>query len=43
MFVAKVTGSARLTEETSSLPIDSVIVGIVDTVHVDQGCVYRRD
>jgi len=35
--------SARLTEETSSLPIDTVIVGIVDTVHVDQGCVYRRD
>ena len=35
--------SARLTEETSKLPIDAVIVGIVDTVYVDKGCAYRRD
>ncbi len=35
--------SARLTEETSSLPIDAVIVGIVDSVHVDHGCVYSRE
>ncbi len=35
--------SARLTEETQKLPIDAVIVGIVDTVHVDTGCVYSRD
>jgi len=35
--------SARLTEETNKLPIDAVIVGIVDTVHVDKGCAYRRD
>ena len=28
--------SARLTPETKNLPIDAVIVGIVDTVHVDQ-------
>ena len=27
--------SARLTPETKNLPIDTVIVGIVDTVHVD--------
>jgi len=35
--------SARLTPETKSLPIDTVIIGIVDTVHVDNGCVFRRD
>ena len=35
--------SARLTEETQKLPIDAVIVGIVDTVHVDTGCVYSRE
>jgi ethanolamine utilization protein EutN len=34
--------SARLTDETHKLPIDAVIVGIVDTVHVDTGCVYSR-
>ena len=33
--------SARLTPETKNLPIDAVIIGIVDTVHVDQSCVYR--
>ena len=35
--------SARLTDETNKLPIDAVIVGIVDTVHVDTGCVYSRE
>jgi ethanolamine utilization protein EutN len=35
--------SARLTPETKSLPIDAVVVGIVDAVHVDQGCVYTRE
>jgi ethanolamine utilization protein EutN len=34
--------SARLTPETKNLPIDTVIVGIVDTVHVDQQCVFDR-
>jgi ethanolamine utilization protein EutN len=34
--------SARMTDETNKLPIDTVIVGIVDTVHIDRGCVYRR-
>jgi len=34
--------SARLTPETKNLPIDTVIVGIVDTVHVDQQCVFSR-
>ncbi len=35
--------SARLTPQTKNLPIDTVIVGIVDTVHVDESCVFRRD
>jgi ethanolamine utilization protein EutN len=35
--------SARLTPETKNLPVDTVIVGIVDTVHVDQNCVFRRE
>jgi microcompartment protein CcmK/EutM len=34
--------SARLTPETKNLPIDTVIVGIVDTVYVDQQCVFDR-
>ncbi len=32
--------SARLTPETKNLPIDTLVVGIVDTVHVDQQCVF---
>ena len=35
--------SARMTEETSELPIDTVVAGIVDKVHVEQHCVYDRD
>lgn len=35
--------SARLTPETKNLPIDTVVVGLVDTVHVDQTCVFRRE
>ena len=35
--------SARLTPETKNLPIDTVVVGLVDTVHVDQQCVFRRE
>ena len=34
--------SARLTPETKNLPIDTVVVGIVDKVHVDQACVFDR-
>lgn len=34
--------SARLTPETKSLPVDTVVVGIVDSVHVEQGCVYAK-
>ncbi|MBW3597135.1 MAG: EutN/CcmL family microcompartment protein [Planctomycetes bacterium] len=35
--------SARLTPETKNMPIDTVIVGIVDRVHVDDNCVYSRN
>jgi len=35
--------SARLTPETKNLPIDAVIVGLIDTVHVDRHCVFRRE
>jgi ethanolamine utilization protein EutN len=35
--------SARATPETKNLPIDCVIIGIVDTVHVDQQCVFHRE
>ena len=34
--------SARLTEETRDLPIDTVVVCIVDNVHVDNHSVYER-
>lgn len=32
--------SARLTPETKHLPIDAVIVGIVDQVHSEHHCVF---
>lgn len=35
--------SARLTPETKDLPIDTVIIGIVDAVHVDRSCVFNRE
>ena len=35
--------SARLTPETKSLPVDTVIIGIIDTVHVDHSCVYDKE
>ena len=35
--------SARLTPETKGLPIDTVIVGIIDSVHVDTRCVYCKE
>jgi ethanolamine utilization protein EutN len=35
--------SARLTPETSKMPVDTLVVGIVDKVHVDNLCVYARD
>jgi ethanolamine utilization protein EutN len=35
--------SARLTPETKSLPIDTVIIGIIDSIHVGQNCAYQKD
>ena len=35
--------SARLTPETKNLPVDTVIIGIVDKVHVESNCVYARE
>jgi microcompartment protein CcmK/EutM len=35
--------SARMTPQTKNLPIDTVIVGLVDTVHVDQNCIFNRE
>lgn len=35
--------SARLTPETKNLPIDCVVVGIVDQVHVDRHCLFDRE
>lgn len=34
--------SARLTPETKNLPIDCVVIGIVDRAHVDSLCIYDR-
>src|SRR5213079_384041 len=40
-FVLIVQGSsARLTPETKQLPVDAAIIGIVDSVHLDQQCVF---
>ncbi len=35
--------SARLTPETKNLPIDTLVIGLVDQVHVAETAVYRRD
>lgn len=35
--------SARLTPETKSLPIDAVVIGIVDSVHLGNVPVYSRE
>ena len=35
--------SARLTPETKELPIDTVVVGIVDRVDVEGGCVFEHN
>lgn len=43
-YVLIVQGSsARLTPETSKLPIDAVIIGIVDSVHIGKLNVYDRE
>jgi ethanolamine utilization protein EutN len=35
--------SARLTPETKTLPVDTVIIGIIDSVHVDHTSVYDKE
>ena len=35
--------SARLTPETKNLPIDTVIIGIIDSVHVENKRVYHKE
>lgn len=35
--------SARLTPETKNLPIDTVIIGIVDSVRVGDGEIFNRE
>ncbi len=35
--------SARLTPETKNLPVDTVVIGIIDNVHVDHTCVYNKE
>ena len=35
--------SARLTPETKDLPIDAVIIGIVDSVTIERSHVYKRE
>ena len=43
-YVLIVQGSsARLTEQTKTMPIDALIVGIIDTVHVENSCVFNRE
>ncbi|SRR6056297_1512955 len=34
--------SARLTPETKDLPIDAVVIGIVDTMHVDDKQILEK-
>ncbi|MGB7342609.1 MAG: EutN/CcmL family microcompartment protein [Pirellulaceae bacterium] len=43
-YVLIVQGSsARLTPETKELPIDAVIIGIVDSVHIEKKNIYDRN
>lgn len=35
--------SARMTPETQKLPVDTVIIGLVDTVTIDSARIYDRD
>lgn len=35
--------SARLTEETRKMPIDALIIGIIDSVHVENASVFDRE
>lgn len=35
--------SARLTPETAKLPIDCLVIGLVDTVHLESQCIFNRE
>lgn len=35
--------SARMTDLTATIPTDGIIIGIVDSVSVDQNTAYRKD
>ena len=35
--------SARMTPETEKMPVDCVVVGIIDTVNLEDHCVYSRE
>ena len=35
--------SARLTPETAKLPIDCLVIGLVDTVHLQSQCIFNRE
>lgn len=35
--------SARLTEHTSDSPVDCVVIGIIDSVSVQDKTIYRKD
>ena len=42
-YVLIVQGSSsRLTDQTKGMPIDALIIGIVDTVNVEDNCVFDR-
>ena len=42
-FVLIVQGSsARFTPETQKLPVDCVVIGIVDSVNLEKNAVYKR-
>jgi len=43
MVVITQGSSARLTPETKSLPVDTVIIGIIDSVAVGAKRVYQKD
>jgi ethanolamine utilization protein EutN len=43
MVVITQGSSARMTPETKESPVDAVVVGIVDTVHVEDRRVFDRE
>ncbi len=43
MVIITQGSSARLTPETKNLPVDTVIIGIVDSVHLEHSCVYDKE